>query len=771
VLDAATNKGVKNATVQCKRLGDTLSFFTQTDAVGYFEMNDLPQGYYRLQISAVGYVAKQIDSIHLRPERFDFNLNDLLLYTKVNKESDVTVYAEKPLIEQKDGKLIFNTGESALAANSTTSDLLKNTPLVTVDGDGKVLLKGKEVKILVDDKPVEVNAKQLQELLESMPGSFVEKIEVMTNPPPQYANERGGVINIVTKKGKVGATLRGNTYYGTRGEAGVGLNASYRKKKWSLQLNAGFNTNTFRGDGSSQRQNFYTDSSNGLNTANEYVNRNWRPSLRLNADHEFNKQNNLNFTVQWNGNHTRNHSETEYVNINRWGNAWRISDRTVDQQGEGRGLNLSSAYTVKNKKQTSVLRIIGTANFGNQHNDRDFYQQFFWGDKTPMGIDSTQRQNNESQNRNYSLRVNYDKPVDSNRFFISTGFNLFSNNSDNEVNTAFMKKPERIFLKNDLLSTALGFRQRIAAARAALRYRIITDFHITGGVQAEHTTTWLQLAGQSNDFKNSYLSWLPFANINRKFNEDYSFTFSYKKSIQRPGGNELNPAVDYSDPYNTRFGNPYLQPSFAHNLDWMFSRSGTKFSWNTSVGYNRLDDIYAQVRTLLPDGKTQVTWQNISARQEYEASAWGGYTYAKNSRMNLSVGYSYNVYSNFDKQTFRYRNGGSLTSSFTGNYAKSDLLQFTWAFTLNRFANPQGTVRTNLSTNLGVQRKFIEKRLVITVNIIDPFTEQRNRTITTGRNFTLDSRSFTQTRNIKLGVSWNFIKPPKPKVKQKTGKK
>ena len=32
-----------------------------------------------------------------------------------------------------------------------------------------------------------------------MPGSMIERIEVMTNPPPQYANEPGGVINIITK--------------------------------------------------------------------------------------------------------------------------------------------------------------------------------------------------------------------------------------------------------------------------------------------------------------------------------------------------------------------------------------------------------------------------------------------------------------------------------------------------------------------------------------------------------------------------------------------
>lgn len=33
---------------------------------------------------------------------------------------------------------------------------MKQTPLVNVDNDGKILLRGKEVKVLIDDKPVEL---------------------------------------------------------------------------------------------------------------------------------------------------------------------------------------------------------------------------------------------------------------------------------------------------------------------------------------------------------------------------------------------------------------------------------------------------------------------------------------------------------------------------------------------------------------------------------------------------------------------------------------
>src|SRR4029079_1244042 len=136
-----------------------------------------------------------------------------------------------------------------------------NVPLVQKDPNGKITVRGKEPKILIDDKPVELNLQQLQDLLESLPGSSIEKIEVMTNPPPQYANEQGGVINITTKKGRVGKSGRINISAGTRGEASMNGNFTYRKQGLSITLNSGVSYNRVIGEGNSSRNNFYTDSS------------------------------------------------------------------------------------------------------------------------------------------------------------------------------------------------------------------------------------------------------------------------------------------------------------------------------------------------------------------------------------------------------------------------------------------------------------------------------------------------------------------------------
>jgi len=228
VLEGNAGKAVAGASVSLVKLADTTKRRGDiTDKNGNFAFENISFGYYRIEISSVGFATTSLDSIYLRAERYDFNLGDIKLNIASANLQEVIVYAEKPLIENKDGKLTYNVGESAFSSGSSTAELLKNIPLINNDPNGKILLKGKEPKILIDDKPTELSAQQLADLLESLPGSSIEKIEVMSNPPPQYASEAGGVINIVTKKGKVGLVGKITLSGGTRGEGNLASNISY----------------------------------------------------------------------------------------------------------------------------------------------------------------------------------------------------------------------------------------------------------------------------------------------------------------------------------------------------------------------------------------------------------------------------------------------------------------------------------------------------------------------------------------------------------------
>ena len=755
-------KALAGATVEIISLKDSLhKQAALTNITGDFSFINVSFGFHKLRFSFIGMQTLTMDSINFRTERFDFNLADIILNPgSPERLGEVIVYAEKPLIQLKDGNITFNAAESALSAGSNASELLNNVPLVSRDPTGKITVRGKEPKILIDDKPVELNLQQLQDLLESLPGSSIEKIEVMTNPPPQYANEQGGVINIVTRKGKVGRSGRFNVSGGTRGEMSLNSNYSYRKQGFSLSINAGTGYNRLKGDGYSTRNNFYTDSSNFFNTTNNYLNKNWRPNFRMNLDYDLDKFQSLNLVLQYNQNDFRNRSQTEYSNINRFGDIYKLSERNILSEGDSYSPGSNLTYTWKGKVAGESLKIITGANFSFNNTNRNFFQEFFNPDHSQNGVDSTQQQFSDNKSNGYNLRLNYDKPMGNKKTFLSIG--TFYNRSKNHVNVdaSYLKKPEGIFLRSDLLSNDFVFHQTLINLRASLRQLLAENFSISGGISTELTSIWFELRKENRDVKNHYRTWLPFANINRNWRDVLNLTLSYRRTIRRPGINELNPTVDFGDPYNIRFGNEKLEASTAHNFDFMLGRTKQLYYINLGLGYNIVEDVFSQVRTLLPEGKTQITWENISGRKEYEVSTWGGLTISKNMKSNLSASYTFYEYSSFDKTVNRYRNGGSFTSNINSTFTPKDNWNLSTSFTFNRFASPQGYARWSWSMNLGAQRKFIDKKFTVTVNIIDPFLQQ-NRSYTYGTNFRLKSFSTAQTGNFRLSLGYNFTKTVK----------
>jgi hypothetical protein len=290
-----------------------------------------------------------------------------------------------------------------------------------------------------------------------------------------------------------------------------------------------------------------------------------------------------------------------------------------------------------------------------------------------------------------------------------------------------------------------------------------TNASFTAGTAVERTDIWFELLKENKDVKNNYLTWLPFVNINQTWKEKLSLTLSYRKSINRPGITQLNPTIDFSDPYNIRFGNEKLEASTSHIFDFVAGRTKAKYFVNLGIGYHKVQDVFSQVRTLLPEGKTQITWENISGRKEYEISSWNGVTVSKKIKINASASYTYSKYSDFDITVRKFRNGGSFTSNINSSFTPKDIWNITGGFNINRFGNPQGFARWNTSMNLGIQRKFFNKKLTTTINIIDPFVNQQRRIFTYGTNFNLESYNVTQTRNFRLSMAYNLTKTAKKK--------
>ena len=743
--------------LQLTDMSDTGRRFTVvSDATGEFRFSGLSDGFYSLLASHVGYGSLRIDSIRVNADRPTAVLQPIDPASFTKGVEAIVIFARRPLIEQKDGNIVFNASESPLAQGSNATELLRSVPMVSVDAEGTPTVKGREPRILVDDRPVEMNARQLQDFLESMPGSLIERIEVMVNPPPQYANEPGGVINIVTKKGRVGVGGRIAVYGGTRGEGGANGSMTYRRKGLNMQLQAGMGFSTVMGEGRSDRENLFADSTNHLLTEQSYVNRSRRPNFRFNVDHELDARNSVGLTVQLNRSLTGNRSSIEYANLNRFGDAYRRSIRDIHNDGDRSSAAYNLSYTLKGRRKGEQLRVLASHNRSGAGSLRDFRQSFFDGGMRPTLADSAQEQREDDAGSSLQLRATYDRPMLGERTYLS--FTLSHQlNRDHVMLAGYDKDPVTGALTEvGRLSNEFRFRQTVDAARLSVKQRLGERVWLTAGSGLEQTGIYFDLVRDGKQARNGYANWLPFANLTRNGSDGRTLTLVYRSTLRRPGIRELNPALEYNDPYNIRYGNPYLSPSASHNFDLTYGRSSSRLQFNGGVGYNRVSGIFALVRSLKEGGVTEATWYNIGDKDEYEGSGWVSWTPKKSLKLDGNLTYTYNRFERTVVEANRFRNGGSLQARLGVNCTPSPVWGLNANLSLDRIANPQGAVRSTLSTIIGGQCRLFDRRLTLALNVTDPFFQQRYRSVTEGIRFRTEGYSLTRTRNFRLTVSHSF---------------
>ena len=761
VLDSKSGKALALASIRLVGMSDSSKTYSLvSDKNGSFDFEKTGFGYYRLTIGVIGFAKTSIDSIHVYIDRFDINIGDIKLNEAASSLNEVIVYAEKPLIENKDGKVIYNVAESPLSNGSNATDMLKNLPLMSANPDGTLMLRGKEPLILMDEKPVNLTGQQLSDLLESLPANVVEKVEIMTTPPPEYATYPGGVINIITKKGRVGFYERISVSGGTKGEAAVSGSFNYRSSKLNISSSLGTGTGESRGNSYSHRQNIYADSINYFYSEASFRNRNQHPNARLQTDYEFNKRNSASFVYQGNLNFFNNSSNTLYTNRDSLRNVYRASSRSNQYEGNGYSHSFSASYQWKGKKPVEKLQIYSGLSFSKNNNDRDFYQQFLQSNFLPSGLDSTQIQLTDNFIHSFYFNTNYNKPLnDTGTIYITTGTSFSSNTYHNILSTSFLRKIDRIFIGNDLLSNNFYFHQAIFTARAAIVVGLPFQWRLIAGAQTEYTMSDFQfIKGNAPDANNAYWRLLPNITLRKEFSRELNVSWVFRETIRRPGITELNPSIDYSDPYNIRFGNPYIQPALTDNYDFNISYIQKKFNVNANLGYNRVKNVFSSIRTLVDSGKTQITYQNISDQEELQSSIWTGITVTRKFKVNISAGYNYNIYSEKVKLLYRYINGGTFYTTFNYSYAPDNLTVIEANNRYTSYANPQGRGRSNINMSISVQRKFLNKRLQIGLSAIDPFGLQQYNGFTYGPNFNIESHSESNTQNFRISISYQLSK-------------
>ncbi|RYD64489.1 MAG: TonB-dependent receptor, partial [Sphingomonadales bacterium] len=161
-----------------------------------------------------------------------------------DKSNEVVVTGQKAEVSTAPDRLSFNIANDLQAQNGTVADALRGVPGVEVDLEGNVSLRGdRGVTILVDGRPsAMMSGESRANILQSMPASSIERVEVITNPSAAMSPEgSGGVINLVSKQARPGA--RSGTVRATlasRQSASLNLNGVLSKPGLTVTGDVGY---------------------------------------------------------------------------------------------------------------------------------------------------------------------------------------------------------------------------------------------------------------------------------------------------------------------------------------------------------------------------------------------------------------------------------------------------------------------------------------------------------------------------------------------------
>ena len=173
------------------------------DDMGRFTIDGIEEGRYNITVSFIGY---QTEAVPLVIGKLNtvFDLGRIYLDPLTENIDEVTVAARKEILSSGLDKKSFDMNRNISQSGGSILEAMRNLPGITVDPEGRVLLRGSDkVTVLIDGKRSSLTGFGNQKGLDNVPASNVESIEIINNPSARYDSQgMAGIINIIYKKEK-----------------------------------------------------------------------------------------------------------------------------------------------------------------------------------------------------------------------------------------------------------------------------------------------------------------------------------------------------------------------------------------------------------------------------------------------------------------------------------------------------------------------------------------------------------------------------------------
>ncbi|MDF9798052.1 outer membrane receptor protein involved in Fe transport [Catalinimonas alkaloidigena] len=730
---------------------------TIADEKGKFQLKNIAAGIYKLSISFIGYEAIEISSVEISGNEKQVELGDLFLTSETKQLDEVVVLGQRDLIEEKVDRTVYNAEHDQTTKGGDATDVLKRVPMLSVDLDGNVYLRGSQnIKVLIDNKPSTITATNVGDALKQIPADQIKSVEVITSPSARYdAEGTGGIINIVTKKNKLqGGTLSVDSSVGNRG-SNLGLNGSYRKGKVGLSL-GGFGRTGYNILGSFENNQLTTDSDgNEILTTQQADTRNNMLFGRytLGLDYDINEKNWVSASVQLGA--FNFYSRQDALLTQTFQNDALLSSslRDVNMTNLSENMDVSLTYVHSYEKPQQEFILMGLYSRNNRTNDfvNDIINQ-----NDESAIDRFKNEN-QSFNQEITLQADYQMPIGDKQMLEFGGKEIMRTVSSDYQFYISDEEGNYEAVENDDLSNVFNYDQNVMAGYVS--YTLNLDkYSIKPGLRYEYTTIQANFQDEQEVEIPSYGILVPSVNLSRKLENGDMVKAAYNRRIQRPSLQFLNPNLQASNPLNITQGNPDLEPEYTNNYELSYSTFLKGTSLNISTFMRNTSGSIQPIRSLIGQDTVLTTYENIGSEDAYGMSVFANVNISNKFSLNGGTDLYYAVLdNNVNNPLYQAENEGwVLSGRLFGNYNINDSwgLQF-FGFYRGKQVQLQGYQTGFGIYSLSIKKDFNDKKGSIGFGAENFFTNEF-KMITEVNSPIISQSSTNSMRNMGFKINFSY---------------
>ena len=695
-----------------------------------------------LLAARAGIATAQTDSTNVKNDSITWN----------QELEGIVVKAQKQLVKQEIDRIAYDVQGDEESKTQTVMDMLRKVPMVTIDGQENILVKGNSnYKIYKNGHFDPSLTKNAKEVLKSMPASMVKRIEVITDPGAREDAEGvDAILNIVMVDGSkmqgitgvVSATYTSlnhpNFYSSLTGQMG--------KLLMSVEYGYGGMSNR-ESENIMETDRTYLDTRNRMLARSNGTNPGSIHYTNLNASYDIDSLNliSASFGGYFYKLDVKGDSWTSLYNpsnqtLYSFSNHYWMPDYS-HQSWDGR-----LDYEHKTRRKGERFTLSYMLALTRQHTDQEnTYSEL---ENTPFSYTGS-LQTERERFTEHTLQADWLRPLGKgHQLEIGTKYIDRNNNSHNTQD----------FYGTDLLTNdefqhttrvLAGYADYIYnsekwSARAGLRY----EYSFMRGSYPD---------GKSDTFDKHLGDWVPQATLKYQLTDAQSLKLNYTTSINRPGISYLNPAI-VTSPSVIQQGNPELSSSHNQRISLIYSYILPQLTLQIAPAYNFSSGGISSVQTAKNDIR-YYTYDNIlryrrfSIEQYVQWKPFDGTTLVINNNLR----YEHNENPDLGYRTF----------GWSDNYYINLSQNLPWKLRLNLSVygkighSPSGIYYMQHSYYdyyASLQRSFLkDDRLTVRLGANTPFDKYLpSEAETVNGDYRDYQKSWNRGRSFTLSITWRF---------------